>query len=253
MIETSDTPAEMGELLLERKQSLEAEIFIGLVFMLLGGIAVYIVNNTITFALASVFGGISIVALSCALIRRNDRTKFFEFGASQIAFGRPRSLFYRDVQSLSFSSTRHYVNGSYSGTTAGIDLIPIASRGLKPVGCFGYVDDGDHQLDRIRDRIVPRVAERLEKSLKDLGAVQWTDTIRLTATAMRIRSKGRLGLKREIEVAYSEIDSFTIRKGFFLAWTLGQKTAVVNEPVSAQNFFPGFLIFQRLHDTRAKD
>ena len=154
---------------------------------------------------------------------------------------RDDELRYEDVASFSFSSTRMYVNGAYTGTTVAMTFVPTGKSGLKRIRYSRQVKNGDQAIDDLRDHIAGMIAARMAAELDAAGAVPWTPGVALSREGFLLADARRGG-----SLPFAETEGMNLQDGKFHVWRKGVKKPVISEPASAPNFFPGFYLLGSL-------
>jgi hypothetical protein len=101
----------------------------------------------------------------------------------------------------------------------------------------------DQELDKLRDRIARAIAQRLAAMFAASEPVPWTAKTRFLPEGIEHRPAGFFRRKPPTVIPYTEITAHEFKDGVFHAWVRGQKKSVINMPVSAFNFFPGYFLF----------
>src|SRR6185436_4840300 len=159
---------------------------------------------------------------------------------------------YAQVATFSYSATRHYHNGAYVGTHLSMKFEPIAGFGAPRIQYGASVQVADDDLDELRDFISRQLAERMAQQLSTGTPVPWTSNLVFTREGIQYRPAGMLGIGRKEPhfLPYDAYGGCNLNQGVFFLFVKGNNTAVMSEPCSAPNFFPGFYL---LLNMTAKD
>ncbi len=195
--------------------------------------------------------GIAVVLGLCAFGVRwsSVSLRCHERGVSLVGPSQRKEIRYVDVDSFTWSATRVFVNGAYSGTTLQIRF--VSRPGELPPQTIKYnrsVNVIDDELDNLRDHISSVVASKMYERFLRGEEIVWTPTMVIAPDGLRHRPSGFLGKKAEVLVPYTDIANFNIDEGFYRIWRTQDKKSSVNEAVSQDNFFPGFYLFCRVMD-----
>jgi hypothetical protein len=172
-----------------------------------------------------------------------------EYGVHQSGLTGTRQLRYLEVASFSYAATRHFVNGSYTGTSFALSFDPVAERAGQRIAYRTQLPNSDDELDNLRDHISKVIAGRMARELNAGQPVAWTPNLRFVPEGLEFRPSGFFGRKEPFVLPYHEIANFELQQGVFHVWKRGGTKSVVQEPVSQPNFFPGFFLLLSMRDS----
>ncbi|MEK6236798.1 MAG: hypothetical protein N2C14_18990 [Planctomycetales bacterium] len=229
----------MGRILFERKSHGE---MIGIIVLAVGGISVGVVvflNEAPGFGAllmtAGVAFGIGAAFIKPAVFRCHESGVF-----QGSTFGE-KELRYKDVQSFSYSATRHFVNGAYTGTQVAMNFTALG----KDIRYNANVQNQDDDLDGLRDHVSTVIAGRMLQELGDGGSPRWTSGLRFTPQGIEYRSSGWIKQGGPQTLPYEEIGGVDVNEGMFFLFN-SANAVVAKEEASADNFFPGFIALMNL-------
>lgn len=220
-------------------------------FLVLGSVGCVIIGVSQgepgAFIGAGVLGVLGPLLLHGGLSCIRDCFRCCEHGVYQRGVFRERHLLYRQIEAFTYSATRHYTNGVYSGTSLAMRFTPGRDdHGAKPISYSASTNRDDGELDSLRDHIAGVVGARMLAALGDGHEVPWTGDTVFTQTGVRYRPSKLFGKGEPTELAWGDIHGFSIDNGVFHLFRNGQQNAVLNIQVSAPNFFPGFFALDRI-------
>ncbi len=157
-------------------------------------------------------------------------------GAKQVRFG--------ETQSFSYHSVRMFVNGVYSGTT-------FTMKFQSPSTAITYMvqlKNVDDDLEHLRDHISRVIAARMAHDLSQGKPVPWTPNLEFLPEGLSYRPAGFFGRKEAQVLPYNRVRSYDFQKGTFRLWSVDSASPVVQENVSAANFFPGFFLLASMFE-----
>ena len=154
-----------------------------------------------------------------------------------------RTLRYSDVAAFTYAATRHFVNGSYTGTQFNLRFDPAPGSGTRSIVYNATLPHADQELDNLRDQIAAMIAVRMKQQLAKGHSVAWTPNLCFLTDGLEYAPAGVFGRKDPIVVPYSDIASYHLEKGVFYVHVPGRKKAAIQEAVASANFFPGFFLF----------
>ena len=144
---------------------------------------------------------------------------------------------------MSCRTTRHYHNGVYTGTSFKMRFHPLEGRPMTlKVRTHGSLAD----LEGLRDQMAGLLADRLRERLAYEGEAPWTDGVTLSREGVRARRRRRIGRADETAVPFARNLRFAIDKGSFQLFQPGNPKPVLSIRCDAENFYPGFVLFERL-------
>jgi hypothetical protein len=171
-----------------------------------------------------------------------------EYGVYQSGLMGERQLRYLEVACFSYAATRHFVNGSYTGTSFALSFEPVVEKSGQRIAYRTQLPNADDELDNLRDHISKVIAGRMARELNAGQPVAWTPNLRFVPEGLEYRPSGFFGRKEPFILPYREIANFELQQGMFHVWKPGATKSVVQEPVSQPNFFPGFFLLLSMRD-----
>jgi hypothetical protein len=238
----------LGRVIFERRArtaSLVAAVLIAVVlllfaaFLAVAGIAGK-AYEPVLWALACLAGaGLCVLA---ALHVRRATFRCHQYGVYKVGLFGERRLRYADVASFSYSATRHFHNGAYTGTIFQFAFEPAAGVDGKPIRHTVNLPHADQELDNLRDEVSRMIAARMAGQLQGDNPVPWTKKLTFFRDGIEYRPAGVFGRKEPVFVSFKEVQSYQIHQGTFFLWVRGEKKPVIREPMTAANFFPGFYL-----------
>src|SRR5205823_4900358 len=180
------------------------------------------------------------------------RVNVFRCHAHGVARTTPKGvtkLQYRDVGTFTYASTRHYVNGAYTGTQVRLSFEPLEEGRGEPIVYAATIKNADDELDNLREFISRVVAGHMLRRLQAGQVVRWTKNMVFRPEGLEVGKSGWFRGKGESSVIpYGQLTRYDVSDGVFRLAVGGQKNWSVQEPVSQPNFFPGFtLLMMILH------
>ena len=167
-------------------------------------------------------------------------------GVCYITSLKERKLLYKDVRVFTFGATRHYTNGAYTGTAIALTFEPGSEDVGDKIAYSATIQKMDEELDNLRDFVSRVIAQHMLKRLKDNRPVTWTDGLRFLPEGLEVQPSGFFGKKDKWLLPYGEIAGTDLQQGVFYLFQTGRNKSVYEVPVSAANFFPGFLLLNAL-------
>jgi hypothetical protein len=231
----------LGRILFERKiMTLTASIIcyllvlVGFIFAV--GLSFITLMIGIPIGIGSLAGGVATWICRKDVLRCHSRAVFLR------RWGRERHLMYEDVGSFSYSATRMYHNGIYTGTTLSMKFLPRNPATAKKISystTLSVIDDG---LELLREHVSGVIAAQMGKLLAQDGSVPWTQNMRFLRDGLEYRATGFVRRSDPKVVPYTEITNFTVQDGTFHLWIKGSEKSVMHEAMSVMNFFPGYAL-----------
>ena len=153
-----------------------------------------------------------------------------------------RTLRYESVEEMTWAEAMLYVNGGYAGTSYTVKLRPSGEG--KPLGFTLRRKEIDADLATARGVIATHVAAGMERVLASAGRAPWGATAWITRDALELRRKG----KDETFDRYPWAGSleFALEKGELKILQPGPEPLLHTIRTSAENFFPGLVLVQKL-------
>jgi hypothetical protein len=237
----------MGRVLFERKSHYWTGIALSVIFFIIAaGSLVGALQDPFVLWVTAVFvilGGV------CAIWTVHAAHASFachERGLRKTSFFGEQLLQYQDVARFTYSATRQYVNGAYTGTSINMNFEPVPGVAARAIHYFTNVRGSDDDLDALRDHIARVIAARLAKQLSDGQKVQWTSTLALAPEGIEYHPSGFLGRKPPVLLPYAQYAGYSIDQGTFHLFSRESQKSIFNEQISAPNFFPGFFLLQMM-------
>ncbi len=236
----------LGKVLFQRKGSKGVGLFLLLLSIgfIVGGAFSGFTDNWAT-------GGILIgVGLVLGMLGWNSMVWRFachEYGVRQVGMFSERKLPYIDVEKFTFSATRMFVNGVYSGTNIALDFDPGTIRTDLRIKYNATVQNVDADLYNLKDHIAGLVGRRMAGILAEGKPVSWTAHLRFLPEALEFTPTGFFGGKKEpIVIPFTRIQGFDLQEGYLHIWETGKEKSVIQEATSECNFYPGYFLLTNL-------
>lgn len=158
-----------------------------------------------------------------------------------------KQLRFDALESFTYSVTRNYYNGAYTGTTLSLTFVPLPSVEGNKITFNRTFKNEDTDFDNLRDHVSGIMAVRMGKELEETGRVPWTKDVTFCSEGLEYRPSGWLGKKQEtLMLPWGQIANFNFQDGVLHIWQVGKNKSVIHESSSAPNLFPGFLLFVSL-------
>jgi len=246
------TPAgELGRVLFVRRSRKSA------VYTVLGGLALLalgfflgsrnVAGNDRLIALGMTAAGILCLPISVLLWAKACRRH--ENGLSMTGLFGQRQILYTDVERMSYSAVQHYHNGIYTGTQILLAAYPAAG---KPIVFSAHSRGDSEDIDNLREDLAQRIACKLYARLAHEPEVPWTPRVRLSRQGIRFERQKFVGRGEEMFVHFTENPQIEIKAGTLHLSAPGRKGTLLRVPCMAQNFYPGFILFQALRNEAAQ-
>lgn len=191
---------------------------------------------------SAVVAVISAVGLWLTFRSRKDVLKCHARGVFLRKWGIDRQLMYEDVGSFSYSATRMYHNGLYTGTTLVMKFIPSDPGKGRQISYSTTLRNVDDSLEMLRQHVSVVVSANMAAILAAKGAVEWTKNMRFVKDGLEVRPSGFLGRREFQKILYTDIQNFDILEGVFHIWVKGKDKSVMQEQMSELNLFPGYVL-----------
>lgn len=193
---------------------------------------------------------------------RDTEHRFFADGyeLSSRRRGSRHRLSYMDVHSLTYKLSPQTTDVGISWLAGLIVLESTPGSRLQSVrlsfkhaakakGILTKQFDGGDPMDRVRDVVAQVVAERMALDIAEKGETPWTGSLSLTKDGLRskpILGKPTLTPFEEVGRYEFKFNTFPFNEGVLLIFGRdGKKVLALPEP-NGKNFWPGFVLFQRL-------
>jgi hypothetical protein len=186
--------------------------------------------------------GVSALFAVAAVAQRFMVFRCHERGVYKASLLGQRLLPYASVATFTYSATKHYHNGAYVGTQLSMKFEPLAGSGAPKISYGASVNLADDDLEELRDFISRQLADRMAEHLSTGQPVQWTPNLVFTREGIQYRPAGMLGIGRKEPhfLPYDAYGGCNVNEGTFYLFVKGNNSAVMTEPCSAANFYPGF-------------
>ena len=244
----AESPTGLGRVLFERKPQPTLTVLliaiggimslVGVILIATGGI------GELWPLVLLVPGGLILAGAGVALKLSNFRCH--ERGVWQKSIFGQKLLRYADIGSFTYSATRHYHNGAYTGTHLSMSFKPLARETGQTIRFSTTVQGDDDDLDELRDVISHAICARMAGELAAGRGVAWTPNLEFTPQGIRYRPSTMFGRKDFEFLPFNEYGGQSMNQGsFYLFSTLKQKH-LMTEECSAENFFPGYYLLLQL-------
>lgn len=253
-----EDPESLGRVIFERDSSHSAlTIFIGTVFavgLFIGGAAAlyyYLTgmpNDRPPLALAI---GLNIGAAVIALVLwfgRQNVLRCHARGVCRVRNGKATEMRYDEVKVFTYTATRHYHNGAYTGTALAMAFESVQGHKLDYTTT---VKNADAELENLREYVSRVVASGMKRRLEAGKVVYWTDRVAFEPDGLDIGGKaGLFGKGEDLFVEWADVADFTLDQGKFALFARHRGKAVYETTVNTPNFFPGFFLILLMREGR---
>jgi hypothetical protein len=238
----------LGRIIFERRArrgSFTAALVFAVLLLLIGvilavaGIAGH-AYEPLLWAFACVAGSAACVLGGLHVLRA--RFRCHEHGVYKAGLFGARTLRYADLASFTYTATRHFHNGAYTGTMFQLGFDPVAGQGGKSIRHSVMLPHADQELENLRDQVSRIIAARMANHLRGDAPVQWTRHLTFVREGIEYKPTGVFRRKEPVFVAFKEVYSYQIHQGTFFLWVRGEQKPVVREAMTQPNFFPGFYL-----------
>jgi hypothetical protein len=242
----------LGRIIFQRDKSLSRAAYLVLIVLgialILGGAtlvgcALVLSNNQKDMAGVSVIGFVILLfgtaAVVVAGLTRVDVFRAHVLGLSRTTWLGRKVLRYEDIEAFTWSATRVYVNGAYTGTRMLIRATPRSGAEAETVTYRTNVKGQDAELDNLRDYIAQIVGERLKKDVEGGRRVWWTDRLSFVAEGVEHKPGGLFGAGRDVElIPYGDVTRYDMQQGQLRVYVSGSDRPRFTVSVATPNFFP---------------
>ncbi len=167
-------------------------------------------------------------------------------GVCRITTKATKELEYKDIRVFSYGAIRQYYNGSYTGTTVTMNFEPAPDSESDPIKYTATMKKLDAELDNLRDHVSTVVASNMNLALQSGQSVKWTEGMTFTPEGLLVEiAGGILSKAKNRKLSYYNC-LFSLNEGYFFLFKRGGKDAIYSLPVSASNFFPGYMLLNQL-------
>jgi hypothetical protein len=246
----NDDPESLGRVIFERDTSHKpATMLVGgtvAVLLFLGGAAVlyfYLTGNAadrppLVFAL--VLHAFAAGLAAVLWFGRRNVLRCHARGVCRIKNSKTTEMRYDEVKTFTYSATRHYHNGAYTGTILNMQFESTDGRKLNYTTT---VRNADESLESLREHVGRVVASGMKRRLDVGKVVYWTDRVAFEPDGIAIAGKtGLFGTEADQFVEWADVADVGMDQGKFTLFARGRSKAVYETPVATPNFFPGFYL-----------
>lgn len=187
------------------------------------------------------------VALGAIWVRRVNVFRCHVGGVShRTSFGE-RRLRFADAGGFAFDLRAWRVRGHDRESRLAVTLDPV-SPGLGPrITFWTVVRNHEPDWERFRDHISRALASAMRVRLTAGDPVGWTAGLQFLPDGLEVQpTAGFFGKKEKWVLPYGEIAGTDMQQGVFYVFQKGRDKSVFETPVSAPNFFPGFVLLMTL-------
>jgi hypothetical protein len=245
-----DDPETLGRVIFERDTShSKAAMFLGLlvaVALFLGGAAAlyfYFTGrpNDRPPLVMAVLLHLFAAALAAALwFGRQNVLRCHARGVRRLKNGKATEMRYDEVKVFTYSATRNYHNGAYTGTVLSMQFEGTDGAKLEYTTTVRNADDA---LDNLREHVSRVVAAGMKRRLDAGKRVFWTDRATFEPDGIAVTGKsGLFGKGDDLFVEWADVADVGMEQGGFALFARGRSKPVYETPVSTPNFFPGFYL-----------
>lgn len=160
-----------------------------------------------------------------------------------------RELPYERVEEFCYEAVRHFVDGAYSGTQFALRFRSHTTK----IAFHVRLKHRDEDIETLRDHVARVLAGRMARRLNAGKAVRWTPRLALQPDGIIYRPQGLVRSGAPTLLPYEQVQEFHVSGGRFFVVARGAKRPVIDEPVSAPNFFPGFYLLTTLCNPARED
>jgi hypothetical protein len=246
----------LGRIIFERPAQASARWF-PLVFgllLLVAGVAVCTRGRLVFGIVLGVPLGLAGILLWVISYRvRRVVFRCHELGVHKVAILGERRLLYSEVQSLSYSMSRHYYHGMYMGSTFRLAFEPIPEKKGNSVNHTVSLQNADKELENLRDRVSMIIAQRQARQLAARQPVPWTPRIRFLPDGVEYRRWSLFGKGTVLTTPYSKISAIRFEKSYLRAWVIGEKKPLFSVVSSLPNVFPTFFLLSSLRASTSQN
>jgi hypothetical protein len=241
----------LGRIIFQRDRGLSPTAFV--VLMVLGAVCLVVGLGVIALIAADppqrdaatavlVLGGVPLlvagIMLGVGYFNRVNIFRAHALGLSRHNWQGKRVLRYEEIGTFTWSATRVYVNGAYTGTRMLLRATPLPDSPAEAVTYQTNVKGNDAELDNLRDHIAVVIADRLKRDLGAGRRVRWTDRIAFVSDGLEHRPSGLFSSGETELIPYEDVTNYDMQQGIFRVFVGGQNKPRFTVPVSTPNFFP---------------
>lgn len=251
-----------GEFLTSRGHGVGGRVGAVLAGLFMGGFgiamaAVGIVNASSSpwLLVAGPVMGLLLVYAGVAIVIGGFRSwDFYERGLVREGPRHRLELPFLDVRWMEYQSVRQYHNGAYAGTQLtmklglanGSKLVISFRHKERAKGLFRTRFEGQDEMEQVRDAIALCVAADLRLLLDAGKEIDWGGFSTLVPSGIKVAR----GKRRGTQFAWPNLREFWIKNNRLWIAAQGEPKSFVGIPITARNFYPGLLLFERLCEER---
>jgi hypothetical protein len=240
----------LGRIIFQRDKGLTRGGYIVLiaigVFLILGGATILGLGLVLSDNKDDMIGAAVIAAIPALIgtafvvgagVGRVNVFRAHVLGLSRITWLGKKVLLYEDIGEFTWSATRVYVNGAYTGTRMVVRATPRPGVAAEPIVYRTNVKGNDAELDNLRDYVANVVGERLRKDVEAGRRVRWTDRLMFTADGVEHQPSALFGSRDRELIAYDEVSGYDFDAGVLRVFA-GSDRPRFTVSVATPNFFP---------------
>ncbi|EAQ79760.1 hypothetical protein [Blastopirellula marina] len=231
----------LGRILFERATRFKAIGWVLAIVLTLLSLLLFVVHP-----LLAIVAPLAVIGLSVLIYFYCERTAFrcHEQGVYKSGITGEQKLRYEDVESFTYSATRMYYNGAYTGTQTQMSFDPRPGSGAGKISYSANIQGADDDLEVLRSHVSQVVGSAMLHEIAEGRPVAWTPNITFFNDRIEFVPTSFFGGKKApVQLPWNQIHNFDIQEGTFHIWSQGAEKSVIQEPVSSPNFFPGFHAF----------
>jgi hypothetical protein len=241
----------LGRIIFQRNKGLTRGAYIALIgigiFLILGaatilGLGLVLSDKGDDMAaaalIAAIPGLIGVAFVVGAGVGRVNIFRAHVLGLSRITWQGRKVLRYEDIGEFTWSATRVYVNGAYTGTRMVVRATPRPGVAAEPIVYRTNVKGNDAELDNLRDYVAQVVGERLKKDVEAGRRVRWTDRLTFTVDGVEYQPSALFGSRDAELIVYDEVKGYDFDAGVLRVFA-GSDRPRFTVSVATPNFFPG--------------
>ncbi|TWT32090.1 hypothetical protein [Blastopirellula retiformator] len=240
--DSSHTPVNgLGRVLFERATRFRAVGWFVAITLTILSLLLFVIHPLLGIA-----APLAVIAISAFSYYYCEKTSFrcHEHGVYQSGMFGEQELRYEDVESFTYSATRHYYNGAYTGTQTQMSFEPRLGTDSKKITYSANIRGADDDLDVLRNQVSSVIGAAMLQEIAAGRPVAWTPAITFYDEYLEFVPTSFFGGKKTpVQLPWNQIANFDIQEGNFHIWQVNNQKSVIHEPVSNKNFFPGFFVF----------
>ncbi len=246
----NDDPESLGRVIFERNKShTPLTLFVGTLFVVvlfLAGVAAlyfYLTEpaNNHPPLIFAIIPSVAAAGLAAVLwFGRQNILRCHARGVCRLKNYKATEMRYDEVTTFTYSATRHYHNGAYTGTVL---TMQFESTDGGKLHYTTNVRNADDELDNLREHVSRVVASGMKRRLDAGKVVNWTDRMAFEPDGIAITGKsGLFGKEDDQFVEWADVADVGLEAGKFALFAVGRSKPVYETQVSTPNFFPGFYL-----------